>query len=187
MLIDRTAVFISGRGSNLQALLDCQDSVRVSLVVSSRPNNWGVARARRANVPVLVLPNKIDWHLLQQQLTARKINRIFLLGFMKIVPGEFLNNWNRRIWNLHPSLLPHFPGLHAIEKSFDSDCSMGVTIHQVTEGMDEGPRVMQALTLEAQQKSCLKLSQALTLKQAERLISRDEQKLVRKFGEGNLF
>ena len=68
---------------------------------------------------------------------------IFLLGFMKVVPGDFLKPWAGRVFNVHPSLLPQFPGLHAMEKSFTEEAPMGITIHRVTEGLDEGPPVYQ--------------------------------------------
>ncbi len=177
MMSLRTAVFISGRGSNLQALLDLPDSVRVSLVVSTKENVWGLARAKRQGVPALILEKKIDWELLQKELLARRIQQIFLLGFMKIVPVAFLNHWQGRIWNIHPSLLPEFPGLHAIENSYASMADMGVTIHEVDEGMDEGAQIYQAVSLQQQTSE-----PDVSLERAQVLISRDEQRMVQMFG-----
>lgn len=173
-MMPRWALFISGRGSNAQAVLDGLDELRVAVVVSSRAEAWGVARARRAGVPVLILPKIINWTELHQDLVQRGVSRIFLLGFMKIIPSDFVNRWNKKMWNLHPSLLPRYPGLHAIEKSYDAGDEMGVTVHEVTPGMDEGPRKLQIRTLSKEQVV------QVDLKQAELLISRDEQRAVRK-------
>lgn len=181
MMSPRTAVFISGRGSNLQALLDMSECVRVSLVVSSQSEAWGVARARRHGVPVLVLPKKIDWIGLHRELISRGVQKIFLLGFMRLLPAEFVSLWSGSIWNIHPSLLPKFPGLHAIEKSFAAQEDMGVTVHEVNEGMDEGLKIYQAFSI-----SRRALSSTIDLSRAQDLISRDEQRLVRIFGSRRL-
>lgn len=167
------AIFISGRGSNAQALLDVIDEVPVSLVVSSRGDVWGLRRAERAGVPVLVLDKKVDWQALLHELDRHRISHIFLLGFMKLIPPEFLRGWMGKIYNLHPSLLPQFPGMHAIEKSFEAGQQMGVTVHAVTEEMDAGERCLQKVTL--------KKASLVEFDWAQILISRDEQRLVREW------
>ena len=171
----RWALFISGRGSNAQAAMDIADITRISLVVSSKEDAWGLARARRQGIATLVLPKIIDWSEVSSALEAHGINRVILLGFMKLVPPSFVKRWQKQIWNLHPSLLPLYPGLHAIEKSFESKDCMGITIHQVTAEMDAGKRLMQIKTLSAFKKS--------SLCRAQELISRDEQRAVRIFIE----
>lgn len=170
------AVFISGRGSNLQALLDLGDDFDVRLVVSSKASAPGLLRAKRAGVPAFVLPKKIDWTALDRELRARRITHVFLAGFMKIVPAEFVARWENRILNVHPSLLPAHPGLNAIENSHAGDDDMGVTVHVVTPEMDAGPKLLQ--------KCCLrgKRGGEFPLSRAQVLISRTEQRLVREAG-----
>ncbi len=137
------AVFISGTGSNLQALLDAQPKISIKLVVSSRPDVQGVERAEKAGVPVHVLPKEIDWSSLSSRLKQEKIDRIFLAGFMKVIPASFIEEWPQKILNLHPSLLPNYKGLRAIERSYEDDAAMGVTIHWVTPELDGGPVLLQ--------------------------------------------
>ena len=143
---NRWAFLISGQGSTLSAGLSLLGEIDVRIVVSSKPGAAGLSRARRAAVATSILPAKInpkDWKDFTDSLLQRKVNSIFLLGFMKIVPAEFVQQWRGRILNVHPSLLPSYRGLHAMEKSHAERASMGVSIHEVTEGLDEGPLVLQ--------------------------------------------
>lgn len=171
---ERWAIFISGRGSNLQTLLDGVEENRISLVISSSPKAAGILKAKRAGVPVLILDKKIDWIKLQQQLEQHRITRIFLAGFMRLVPASFLEKWQDCILNVHPSLLPAFPGLEAIEKSFESGGEMGVTVHVVTPEMDGGPHLLKKRAV-----ALGKTRSSLTLSRGEFLISVTEQSLVR--------
>lgn len=139
----RWAIFLSGRGSTAQALLDQLDMIDVRLVISNRASAPGLKRAARAGVPTRALPKDFLWSDVTTELKARKIERLFLLGFMKLIPSDFLQEWEGRIWNVHPSLLPAYPGLKALEKSFEEKAAMGVTIHDVTFEMDAGPRRLQ--------------------------------------------
>lgn len=167
------AVFISGRGSNAQALLDIIDEAPVRLIVASRDHIWGVQRARRMGIPVLILDKVVHWQQLLMDLSKYKISHIFLLGFMKLIPAEFLAGWQGAIYNLHPSLLPSFPGMHAIEKSHEAGGPMGVTVHEVTPEMDAGRRCLQKVSVPR--------ASQVTLDWAQILISRDEQRLVREW------
>ncbi len=141
------AVFISGNGSNLQILLNQNyTKLNIELVVSSRKDAYGLERAQKHNVESYLLPSKLnqqDWSQLSLMLKNKKIDFIFLLGFFKIVPSYFVKEWDRRILNLHPSLLPAFKGLKAIENAYAANAPIGVTIHWVTEGLDEGPILLQ--------------------------------------------
>lgn len=168
----RWAVLISGRGSNLAAILDCQD-VEVGLVVSSSANAYGLLRARRAGIPTLILSKPINWSALHLELKRRAISRIFLAGFMRIVPQDFIRQWQGRIINLHPSLLPAYPGLRSIERAYADKADMGITVHEVVPAVDEGPAVFR--------RRCLKGSELdqYSLKHAELLIHLNEQRLVR--------
>lgn len=175
---ERWAVFISGRGSNLQALLDGIEENRIVLVVSSSAKAAGLLKARRAGVPTLVLDKKIDWTALQKELVRRHISRIFLAGFMRLIPPSFLEAWEAAILNVHPSLLPAFPGLEAIGKSYEAGGEMGVTVHVVTPEMDAGPQLLKRQAVSAEKRRG-KSGDPLTLSEAEFLISVTEQSLVR--------
>lgn len=134
----RWAIFLSGRGSNAQAAFEELHQLDVALCVSSRKSALGLSRARRAGVPTMFLEKNPDWSKLTLELRKRKVNRIMLLGFMKILPAEFCQQWNKKMWNLHPSILPDFKGAEAIEKSYAVGQVMGVSIHEVTAEMDAG-------------------------------------------------
>lgn len=143
------------------------------MVVSNNPDAYGVERAKKHNVPIMILPKPIkpsDWKSLSDHLKANKIDRIFLLGFLRIVPVEFIKEWEHKILNLHPSLLPAYPGLKSIEKSYYDKAEMGVTVHWVTEGLDEGPVLLQ--------EKIVGTAENLTLMAAEEMIHQLEHKLV---------
>lgn len=138
MMTQRWAVFISGTGSNLQALLDQLTEPFVKVVYSSKKSAVGLSRAARMGVPTVVLTHPVDWTALHQDLVARRIQKIFLLGFMKIIPRDFFLKWEDKIVNLHPSLLPAYPGLHSFEKAFADQAPLGATVHRVNEHVDAG-------------------------------------------------
>lgn len=180
------AVFVSGRGSNLAALLDLQDEIDIGLVVTSDPSAYACLRARRAGVRVLEIPRqmsassknaKIDWAELVEKLCEAQVTAIFLAGFMKIVPQSFLLTWSEKrsqsssgnIINLHPSLLPNYPGLNSIARAFNDAAPLGASVHQVTAEVDGG------LVL-AQRRTWLNKD---SLSKAEFLVHIDEQRLVR--------
>jgi phosphoribosylglycinamide formyltransferase 1 len=171
----RWAVFISGRGSNLQALLDLSGEVETVLVVSSRKQAPGLWRARRAGVPTTVLPKTIDWDDLDAQLRRHRVSAIVLAGFMKIVPESFIERWKGLIFNLHPSLLPLYPGMNSIECSYRDRAAMGVSFHHVVPEVDAGEILLQ--------KQVFKRSEALelglTLEEAEFFIHVTEHRVMR--------
>lgn len=191
------AVLISGRGSNLAALLECRDEIDLRLVVSSEAGACGLVRARRAGVPTCVTPYrpddnrtsggavpgaprprpKIDWVALDEQLRARGITHLFLAGFMRIVPTSFIAKWNSRILNLHPSLLPAYPGLRSIERAFTDGSDLGVTVHEVTPQVDAGTIVRQRRSLNAGQVRAY--AQSSSFQFAEFLVHVDEQRVVK--------
>lgn len=142
MTNERGAVFISGTGSNLAALMDLP-AINVSLVVTSKPTAAGAGKARRRGVPVIVFH---DWESLQKELIRCQITYIFLAGFMKIIPESFLKNWTGRIWNIHPSLLPSYPGLNSIERAYVDRAALGCTLHEVTPQVDGGKIIVQKQT-----------------------------------------
>lgn len=143
------AIFVSGRGSNLQALLD-QEGCNIRLVCSHGLEIPADLKTKRNFIPLLKSKkiNFLDWQLF---LRARKMSQIFLLGFMRLIPADFIKSWPNQILNIHPSLLPLFPGLSAIEKSFQERMKMGVTVHRVIPQMDAGDKVLQSMVFEAAQ------------------------------------
>lgn len=170
------AVFISGRGSNLQALLDLGAGVDIRRVYSSRARAPGVRRARRAGVGVTILSNPIDWGELHRDLLHRRIDRVFLAGFMKIVPADFVRRWEGRIFNVHPSLLPSYPGLRAFERSWDEGADVGATVHEVIPELDAGPVVLQRRALESES---IESRRRRELADGQRALSLVEQTIVR--------
>lgn len=176
----RWCVLISGRGSNLGALIDAGIDIR--LVLSSDAKAMGLLRARRAGINTGLTPfqtaegarkPKIDWDKLDRALRAHGITQIFLAGFMKIVPASFISKWRGRILNLHPSLLPNYPGLNSIERAFNERSDMGLTVHEVNEDVDAGRIVCQRRSLKAEE------LEGYLLGSAEFRIHVDEQRTIK--------
>jgi phosphoribosylglycinamide formyltransferase 1 len=138
----RWAVLISGTGSNLQTLLDRAHDPLPLVVYSSKANVPGISKAKRMGIPAYCIPQtqdlKLDWVKLQEELMEFRIQRIFLLGFMRLVPESFVQLWENKILNLHPSLLPSYPGLHSFERAWADGAPLGATIHKVTSVLDSG-------------------------------------------------
>jgi phosphoribosylglycinamide formyltransferase-1 len=150
----RVAVLISGAGTNLQALLDQLHSpggpIEIVGVASSRAEAPGLRRAEAAGVESAVFPlaeharrGERD-RALGDWLDSLGVDLIVLAGFMELLTSEFIGRFAGRIVNVHPSLLPSFPGLRAIERAVEAEVSeTGVSVHFVDEGMDTGPIVLQ--------------------------------------------
>ena len=151
----RIAVLVSGSGTNLQAVLDAVRAgsldAEVVLVVSNKANAMALERARAAEVPTLVLSHKefasreaYDAALVAA-LRARDVELVVLAGFMRIVTAVLLEAFPHRVLNIHPSLLPAFPGMDAQRQAFEAGVAItGCTVHLVDGGMDTGPIVAQA-------------------------------------------
>ena len=163
------AIFVSGRGSNLSALIECSFLDSIGLVVSSHSHAYGLKKARRYGIPIKVLTSKIDWQDLLLSLKTYNISKVFLAGFMKILPAHFINKWQKPIVNIHPSLLPQYPGLNSIERSFKDRKPMGCTLHKVIDKVDMGNIIFSSA-----------IPQVPSLETAEFLIHIEEQKLGRK-------
>jgi phosphoribosylglycinamide formyltransferase-1 len=148
----RIAVLVSGEGSNLQALLDDfqDDAVEIACVVSSREGARGLERAAEAGVESAVFsladePNreKRD-EAIAAWLEQRDVELVVLAGFMELLTPAFIRRFAGRVVNVHPALLPSFPGLGAIEQAIEHGVKVaGVTVHFVDEGVDSGPIVLQ--------------------------------------------
>jgi len=172
----RAAVFVSGRGSNLQALLNQPEDFRISLVISNRKKAPAILKARRAGIPVFIFDSQMAWKQLSEKLKQQRITLIFLLGFMKILPEEFCKEWQGRLLNVHPSLLPLHPGLEAFEKSHALGNPRGVSVHEVIFKMDAGPVLFQ-------QKIPLRPGSQKEKLETERIaLSFTEHRLVRESG-----
>lgn len=170
----RVAVFISGSGSTLQALLDMHHDLNIVLVVSNKKAASGTLKAKRFGKSIFYFSKDVSFQQLQKKLEEYRIDSVFLAGFMKILPLDFINKWNGRILNIHPSLLPAFPGLEAAEKSHLAKQPMGVSIHEVNEGIDEGKILMQMTSLPGTKVSQSDLAQALLqLRQKEQHLLRE--------------
>ncbi len=147
---DRTAVLFSGSGSTLQAILDQSSMWNVALTVSSRRNALGCSRSKRAGIQSTVMKFPERFNDLLRLLQQRSIRVILLLGFMKVIPEDFLNEWKRlggRIYNIHPSLLPNYKGLHAFERAYADGADIGATLHEVWPELDAGPVCTQLLAI----------------------------------------
>lgn len=167
----RTAVFISGGGSTLQALLEMRHQMNVSLVISNKSKVQGLNKARRFGVPVVTIEKKINYQDLQKILTQFKIERIFLAGFMKLIPAEFVDRWKDKMMNIHPSMLPQYPGLNSAERAWQDNSEIGVTIHNVITEMDSGEIHLQMSSIAQPQK--------LSLNESLIFLRRTEQHLLR--------
>jgi phosphoribosylglycinamide formyltransferase-1 len=150
----RVAVLISGAGSNLQALLDQVHApagpIEIVAVASSRPDAFGLERAERAGVEsaVFAIADHADRaerdRALGDWLETHEVQLVVLAGFLELLGAEFIRRFEGRIINIHPSLLPAFPGVGAIEQAIAYGVRMtGVTVHFVDEGIDSGPILLQ--------------------------------------------
>ena len=149
----RVAVLISGEGSNLQALLDTvhgRHGIEIVAVAPSRPDARGLERAGRAGVQTAVfrLSDHADRDArdlaLGDWLESRDVELVVLAGFMELLGPDFIRRFAGRIVNVHPALLPAFPGVGAIEQALEHGVKvLGVTVHFVDEGIDTGPIILQ--------------------------------------------
>lgn len=151
----RIAVLISGRGTNLQALIDaCADPdypAEIVLVISNKPKAQGLERARTAGIRQEVIDHK-DFHTredfeaaLSHALKTAKADFVCLAGFMRVLTAGFASDWRGRLLNIHPSLLPAFEGLHVHERMIQAGVKLaGCTVHFVSAEVDNGPIIGQA-------------------------------------------
>ena len=155
----RVAVLASGRGSNLQAIIDAiengQVHSKIVAVISNKKDAVALERARKHGLPdVFVDPKPFAGRpdsreaydrALLEILTSNDVELVLLAGYMKIVTKVLVNAYTNRMMNIHPSLLPSFPGLDVQKKAIEWGCKLaGCTVHFVTEGVDEGPIILQA-------------------------------------------
>ena len=148
-------ILISGRGSNMEAIVKTAQKdawpAKIAAVISNRPDASGLDFARSHGIPTAVLDHKkfkdraeFD-HQLVQLIDSYAPDLVVLAGFMRILTGDFVSHYEGKLLNIHPSLLPLFPGLHTHEQALAAGVSEhGATVHFVTEALDHGPMVIQA-------------------------------------------
>ncbi|MFN8131897.1 MAG: phosphoribosylglycinamide formyltransferase [Solirubrobacteraceae bacterium] len=150
----RVGVLASGSGTNLQAILDTvhgRDGIEVVAVASDKPDAYALERARAAGVPAAVFPiapSADDRTARDQRIAAwlheRGAGLVVLAGYMQLLAPEFLRKFPDAVINVHPALLPAFPGLHAVEQALAYGVKVfGVTVHFVDEGVDSGAVILQ--------------------------------------------
>jgi phosphoribosylglycinamide formyltransferase-1 len=150
----RLGILISGRGSNFEAIADRVASgflaAEIAIVISNRTDAGGVEIARRRGLPIVCLPSRgLDREAydltLVEELKRREVDLVCLAGFMRLLSARFIREFPNRILNIHPSLLPSFPGLDAQHQAVEHGVKIsGCTVHFVDEYLDAGPIVLQA-------------------------------------------
>lgn len=153
----RVVVLVSGGGTNLQALIDARgegsaaEQYDIVAVISNRPTAGGLERARQAGIPAIAIDHKtfasreLFDQALQQELDSHTPDLVILAGFMRILTPDFVRHFRGRMLNIHPSLLPLYPGLNTHQRAIDAgDKAAGATVHFVTEELDGGPAAVQA-------------------------------------------
>lgn len=180
--MQKFAVFISGNGSNLQAIIDAikagEIKAQLALVISSNDKAFGLKRAKAAGVPIKVFDphnytnrQSVDRDIVIE-LKALGIDFIVLAGYMRILTPYFVKQFPNKILNIHPSLLPAFKGAEGIKDAFTYGVkTTGVTVHFVTEKMDSGPIILQ---------DSVKINEDDTLETLEDKIHRVEHRLYPK-------
>lgn len=152
----RLAILASGNGTNLQAFIDAIDrgqlKAEIAVVISDQPDAYALTRARQANIPAHYIKKSAypSRQVFEQEMVeiinAFQGDLVLLAGFMRILSPGFLAHFPGRVMNLHPSLLPAFPGLDAQRQALEYGVKVsGCTVHFVDEGMDTGPIILQAV------------------------------------------
>lgn len=152
----RVAILISGRGSNMAALIEAASApdypAEIALVISNRPEAKGIERARAAGLPALCVDHKTFGddraafeRVLEKYLAEHAIDIVCLAGFMRLLTPEFTERWRGRMVNIHPSLLPCFKGTDTHTRALEAGVRIhGASVHFVTADMDSGPIIAQA-------------------------------------------
>jgi len=151
----KLGVLISGNGSNLQSIIDHieKGSLKaiIKIVISNNPEAYGLTRAKKHRIPVVVLKNgdfknkeEFDLELINI-LKKNSVDLVILAGFMRIITSTILNAFPQKIMNIHPALLPSFPGIHGQKQALEYGVKLsGCTVHFVDEGVDTGPIIIQS-------------------------------------------
>ena len=186
------AVFVSGNGTNLQAIIDAisRDEIRakIALVVSDNKDAYALRRAKKANIETFVLSAKgfkiredYDKEIIKE-LEKSSVKLVVLAGFMRLISPHFVRQYKNKIMNIHPALLPSFKGTHGIKDAFKYGAkATGVTVHFVDEELDHGPIILQ---------EAVSMDEGDTLETLEEKIHKVEHRLypeaIKLFVEGKL-
>lgn len=188
----KIVILISGRGSNMQAIVQASQSqqwpAQIAAVISNKPDAAGLAYAASQGIATMVVeskafPNRESFDAaLQQAIDNFQADLVVLAGFMRILTPQFVQHYENRIMNIHPSLLPSFVGLHTHQQALDAGVKFhGATVHFVTAELDHGPIIDQA---------CVRIEQGDTEDSlAQKLLVKEHQiypRAVRLFVEGKL-
>ena len=146
-------ILISGRGSNMEAIVRARiPGVRIAAVISNRPGAEGLAFARSHGIATAVVDHTAHTDrasfdaALAECIDGHAPDLVVLAGFMRVLTEGFVRRYEGRLLNIHPSLLPAFPGLHTHQRAIDAGCRFaGATVHQVTAELDHGPILAQAV------------------------------------------
>ena len=149
------AVLISGSGSNLQSIIDQTEAgflpIRICCVIANKPDAFGLERARKHGIPAVCIMSKGKTreeheHEIVVELDARGVELVVLAGYMRLLGHQLLERYRGRVINIHPALLPSFPGAHGYEDAWDYGVRVsGCTVHFVDEGCDTGAIILQAV------------------------------------------
>jgi phosphoribosylglycinamide formyltransferase-1 len=187
-------VLVSGRGSNLQSIIDHKKQgelpAKIGCVISDVPEAFALERAKQENIPAYyIYPGNYKTRLSEEQeneyikcLNEHKVELVCLAGFMRILHSRFLQAFKGRIMNIHPALLPSFPGLNAQRQAFEYGAKIsGATVHFVDEGIDTGPIIIQR---------AVEIREDDTLEETEKRILEIEHKIypqaIKLFAQGRL-
>jgi phosphoribosylglycinamide formyltransferase 1 len=189
----KLGVLVSGRGSNLQAIIDNIEKgllpAEIVIVISDQPDAYSLERARKHNIPAIHISakgfrGKRDEYdaLLVTEFRKKNVELVCLAGFMRIITPTLIKAFPNRILNIHPALLPAFPGLHVQKAALDHGVKFsGCTVHFVDEGMDTGPIIIQAVVPILDNDTVDSLSERI-LKQEHNIYSR----AINLYAEGRL-
>ncbi|MBZ5625948.1 MAG: phosphoribosylglycinamide formyltransferase [Acidobacteriia bacterium] len=152
--MNRLGILISGRGSNFEAIADAvangSIAAEIVVVIANRPEARGLDAARQRGLNAISIPSKgldreVYDHMLLEELHKQQVDLVCLAGFMRLLSGSFIRQFPNRILNIHPSLLPAFPGLDAQHQALEHGVKItGCTVHFVDEHLDAGPILLQA-------------------------------------------
>lgn len=151
----KIGVLASGRGSNFQSIIESIESgfikAKVAVLITDNPEAYAIERAKNHNIEALIIkprdfPDKNSYYShIAEELKKRGVELIILAGFMRVVGKPLIEKYPSRIMNIHPALLPSFPGLHGQKQAVDYGVKIsGCTVHFVDEGVDTGPIIIQA-------------------------------------------
>ena len=148
----KIAVLVSGSGSNLQALMDANLSGEIVGVISNKPEAYALQRAKQAGIATAIIehkqyPNRESFDaVMHQQLLDWDVDLVILAGFMRILSAQFVQSWQGKMVNIHPSLLPNYKGMHTHQRVLNTgDVLHGCTVHYVTAELDAGQALTQGV------------------------------------------